>query len=357
MLANVSCYLISKLFKMKTYLSYFWLVIASFCLKAHAQPVRQSLDLDAIPANSKAYFWVTLLEDGLGEPVNIPVMVAKGKQPGKILGVQAAIHGNELNGIAVIQRVFSELDPAQLTGTVVGIPVVNAPALRQEDRLFPDQTDLNRVMPGKANGNRSQLYAHRYLERVASHVDFMLDLHTASFGRVNAHYVRADLSLDSLAALAPWLGADIILNSKEASTASGSGTLRAVLTSRGIPTLTIELGDPQVWQENMISRGVSGLKNALIFFGLQQGDVEKGIVEPYYCARSYWLYTDTGGFLEVLPAIAEEVEEGQKIAVLRNAFGEVLKEYTAPERGIVIGKSTNPVSQAGSRIIHLGIPS
>ena len=32
-----------------------------------------------------------------------------------------------------------------------------------------------------------------------------------------------------------------------------------------------------------------------------------------------------------------------------------IKKYYAPEAGIVIGRSNNPVNQTGGRILHLGI--
>ena len=67
------------------------------------------------------------------------------------------------------------------------------------------------------------------------------------------------------------------------------------------------------------------------------------------------MYTKNGGFLEVLSDLGEQIEKGQKIAVLRDSFGEKIEEYFAQEAGVIIGKSTNPVSMSGSRIIHLGI--
>ena len=71
--------------------------------------------------------------------------------------------------------------------------------------------------------------------------------------------------------------------------------------------------------------------------------------------RSFWIYCDAGGLLAVHPQVTEVVEKGQTIATLRNVFGDVIKEYVSPERGIVIGKSVSPVNQAGGRILHLGI--
>ena len=64
---------------------------------------------------------------------------------------------------------------------------------------------------------------------------------------------------------------------------------------------------------------------------------------------------EEGGFLDVIVEINQKLKKGVKIAVVKNAFGEIIKEYFAPEDGIVIGKSTNPANMSGGRILHLGI--
>ncbi|MEL6941349.1 MAG: peptidase M14, partial [Bacteroidota bacterium] len=61
------------------------------------------------------------------------------------------------------------------------------------------------------------------------------------------------------------------------------------------------------------------------------------------------------GLLTVHPKVSEMVKKGQVIATLRNIFGDLIKEYHAPEDGIVIGKSVSPVNQTGGRILHLGV--
>jgi predicted deacylase len=60
--------------------------------------------------------------------------------------------------------------------------------------------------------------------------------------------------------------------------------------------------------------------------------------------------------LEVHPDLVQSVRAGELIATVTNAYGDVVREYFAPEDGIVIGKSTNPMNQSGSRVLHLGIP-
>jgi predicted deacylase len=73
------------------------------------------------------------------------------------------------------------------------------------------------------------------------------------------------------------------------------------------------------------------------------------------CGHSYWLYTDTGGLLEVLPEVATHVEAGAPVAYLFDPWGRRLRTYHAPEAGIVVGRSSNPVAPTGARILHLGV--
>merc|ERR1712000_100466 len=61
-----------------------------------------------------------------------------------------------------------------------------------------------------------------------------------------------------------------------------------------------------------------------------------------------------GGILHVHKKVGEYVAQGEIIASVVDVFGTVLAEYGSPWPGIVIGRSTNPVSVQGDRIIHLG---
>ena len=68
------------------------------------------------------------------------------------------------------------------------------------------------------------------------------------------------------------------------------------------------------------------------------------------------MYTQKGGVLEVIPDIVSIIKKGDIIGRLRNVYGDVIEEYLCPEdSAIVIAKNLNPVGDAGSRIVHLGI--
>lgn len=312
-------------------------------------PIRHTLKLDELPAGRISHFWMDLVANGIGQDILVPVVVAKGKEEGPVVGLTAVVHGNELNGLKIIQRLFDQLDPKELKGTVVGVPVVNVPSILNYERRFNDGEDLNRIMPGNESGNRSQVYAARIMDRIVSQFDYLLDLHTASFGRINSYYIRANLKSRVARKMALLQNAEIILNNEGA-----DGTLRAAASDLGIHAITLEVGDPNRFQKGVIRSGLEGVYNVLAHLKVTQEDVSPPDEAAVICPSSQWLYADRGGILEVTVDLTDHVEKGQKIGVIRDIFGKVVRTYHAPYDGIVIGKSTHPVGQTGSRIVHLG---
>ncbi|MCA9651468.1 MAG: succinylglutamate desuccinylase/aspartoacylase family protein [Myxococcales bacterium] len=295
---------------------------------------------------------LSLTSDALGQAIQIPVLVARGKRPGPVVGITAAVHGNELNGIPVIHHLFAALEGKPLRGTVVGVVVANVPGLHAHQREFVDGTDLNHIFPGSQHGNVSQVYAHRLLHQLVARFDFLLDLHTASFGRINSLYVRADMSHPKTARMAILQKPQIILHNR-----ASDGTLRGAAMEQGIPAITIEIADPHRFQPKYVRPTLVGVLSVLAELGLVRRRPPRPGPPPLLCERSYWMYTDRGGLLEVLPQLADRVEAGEVVARVRDAFGDLRTEYRAPESGVVIGKSTNPVGQTGARILHLGLES
>ncbi|MEM7659210.1 MAG: succinylglutamate desuccinylase/aspartoacylase family protein [Bacteroidota bacterium] len=315
------------------------------------QPIRvKDLDLSQVKAGSTQRFWVHVVSNGLGQPILVPVMVAKGKQEGPILGVTAAIHGNELNGVPAIQRVFRDLDLHELRGTLVGVPIVNVPGYLLNQRRFNDDNDLNRLMPGSPTGNMSEVYAYRIIKKIVRHVEYLIDLHTASFGRINSYYIRSDMSDPMTARMAHLQNPEIIVDNPP-----HDGTQRGAVADLGIPAITVEAGNPHTFQKGMIRSAITGIENVMRELKMLDSPIVESDEAPVLCARSYWLYTSAGGVLEVLPSITQQVAKGEKVAIVRNVFGDLIREYEAPEAGIVIGKSVNPIAQTGARILHLGI--
>ncbi len=312
--------------------------------------VVSKLDLGSLPPGVHTLH-LQMFRDPAGQPLRLPVLVVRGSEPGPVLGVTAAIHGNEINGVAAVHHFVHGLDPKRLHGTVVAISVVNIPGFLLRRRGFADARDLNRLFPGKQGGTDSQLWVHKLREHFLVHLDFVVDLHTAGPGRTNPVYARVDLR-DAIAVdLAIAAKPDLIVNKPV-----NPRTLRGAAAELEIPGVALELGAPHVLQMDMVERAAKSLRR--IARHLEMLARPLGVAEgrPPLCESSNWIYTDHGGLLEIYPALLERVREGQPIARIVNLFGEVVGEYVAPYKGVVIGKTIDPIAPIGTRIIHLGVP-
>lgn len=306
------------------------------------------LDLASLPPGTRHNLHLQLFRDPAGQPLRVPVLVVRGTEPGPVLGVTAAIHGNELNGIPAVHRFVHSLDPKRLRGTVVAISVVNIPGFLLRRRGFSDARDLNRLFPGKDGGTDSQLWIGKLREQFLTRVDFVVDLHTAGPGRTNPVYARVNLEEPLTVELGIAAKPDLILHKPP-----NPRTLRGAAQELGIPGVTLELGAPQVLQPEIVERGTKGLRRIAQHLEMLTRPLALRS-RPPLCSESNWIYTEHGGLLEVFPELLERVREGDPIARVVNLFGEIIGEYRAPHKGIVIGKTIDPVAPIGTRIIHLG---
>lgn len=307
------------------------------------------LDLEQTKPGTIGMYWLHMVNNSIGEPVRLPILIARGRHDGPTLGLTAAIHGNELNGISVIQKIFHELDLEELHGFVIGVLVVNVPGLLREQRFFSDGVDLNRITPGKPKGNLSQVYIYRFIDRILSKFNYHIDLHTASFGRVNSYYIRADMEDERTSRMARLQNAEIIVHNHP-----NDSTLRGAADGLNIPSITVELRDPHLFQHGVIKNSLVGIHNVFYDLKMLPGEIACPAKKTVLCDASYWLYTDEGGILQVYPKVTERVVAGEHVAKVSTIFGKKVKIYTSPEDGIIVGRSVNPLNQTGSRIIHLG---
>ncbi|KAI8825179.1 uncharacterized protein EV422DRAFT_249081 [Fimicolochytrium jonesii] len=329
---------------------------------------------------------------GLSEWLRIPVIVARGKEEGPVVGITAVVHGNELNGVPCIHRVISDIDVSFLRGTVVAVPCVNVPGYLRYTREFSDGKDLNRLFPGSPTGTSSQIYAYNLMQKVVRKFDYLIDLHTASFGRVNSYYVRCDMNDARSASMAKLQQPQIILHnsgqdgecwvSVRGETVSvpsvphwtqstkpnphlpldHTGALRSAAMSLSIASITVEIGNPQLFQNQFVQWSYQGVMRILSWLSMFTPTVPITHIpdalppsSTILCSKGYWIYTRTGGVLEVYPGVNSVVKKGDLVARIKNIFGNIVDEVFAPGTGVTIGRSSNPVAMAGDRVLHMGV--
>lgn len=270
-----------------------------------------------------------------------------------------------MNGIPLLHRLFAEeLDVNVLNGTVCAVVVTNPPGYKLQQRQFNDGQDLNRIMPGDSKGTAADQYAHALLNKIIKQFNYLIDLHTASRGRMNSLYVRVDATDGVCMNMATLQNAQIILHVRKPfhylinlfeKNTSNDKTLRAAASKMGIKSITVEIGNPNVFQKRFIKHALLGVSNIMSYLMMLPTEIELPQSPPTLVTSSYWLYTDVGGVLFVLPECNTWVRKGEKIAYVTDMFGILKKNYYAPEDAIVIGASSSPVNQSGDRIVHLGV--
>lgn len=308
----------------------------------------KAIEVESYPIGERSNFWLPLHQDPTSCEVMVPFIVARGAHPGPTLGVSAAVHGNELNGMRIIHHLLQAMDLSKLRGALVCAPIVNVPSYNLGIRRFPDGLDLNHVFPGRKGGRPAEQYARAFERRFLPGLDYLVDIHTASEGRINTMYVRADISSSKARSMSFDFNPQIILHAK-----SGDGTLRTAARRRGIPAITVEAGNPSVLQGRMVYEGETGVVNVMKGLGMIDS-VDELPREPVVCKSSRWLRTLSGGLLETHFKLFQRVEKKQLLAVTHDPFGGEVSRYYAPEDGIVIGMATNPSAGSGTRFCHLG---
>jgi hypothetical protein len=227
------------------------------------------------------------------------------------------------------------------------------PGFLNGTREFTDGKDLNRIMPGKKSGSSSSRYVFEFMEKIGKQFDYHFDLHTASEGRVNSFYIKADVDKQLEYELSEILSPQIIVNEK-----GPKGSFRHTFESFNVPSLTLELGDPNLFQLHHIKPAYMGILKALDKLGFMTTPIDNQSINqsntPIFCNRSEWLYAKHGGVLTVYRKLFDRVKKGEHIAVIKDIFGEKVIDINSKIDGVIIGKSTYPVCSEGSRIAHVG---
>lgn len=287
------------------------------------------------------------LSAGFSEPT--PVLVVNGANPGPTLCLVGAIHGDELNGVEMIRSVIFDIDPSKLKGAVVGVPVANIMGFRRNSRYLPDRRDWNRYFPGNTHGSTASRLAHSFFNSVIIHCDSLVDIHTGSFHRTNLPQLRADLSDGQVAKFAQSFGEIAVLNSR-----GNPSSLRAAALRAGIPAVTMEAGEPQHLQPDVVAAGVTAIKTLLAKNEMYGRAPKWGRVAPVYY-RSSWIRANQSGILFSRVHLGKRVREGDILGTITDPITNARTNIISPFNGRVLGMALDQVVLPGFAAYHIGV--
>ena len=284
-----------------------------------------------------------------GTASSLAVRVLHGARPGPAVFVSAAIHGDEIIGTAVIQRLAQTLDPAELAGTVMLVPVANIFGFITHSRYLPDRRDLNRSFPGSAGGSLAGQLAHVFYREVVARCQLGIDIHSAAIHRYNLPQIRIAAGNRKLVELAMAFGAPVIIESP-----LRDGSLRDLAQKHGVDMLLMEAGEALRFDRLSIETGVEGVERVLAHLGMIEADDGLSAVGiPARANRSVWVRSPRGGVVQMVRESGAPVRKGDVLACVSGLFGEEPQEMISPLDGIIIGHATLPVVHQGDALFHI----
>lgn len=284
-----------------------------------------------------------------GADVSLPVRVVHGRAAGPTVWVDAAIHGDEVNGVEVVRQVMAGLDPKTFRGTLISVPIVNVLGFLNGDRYLPDRRDLNRSFPGSRRGSLASRIAHLFMTEVVAKCEVGLDLHTGADRRSNLPQIRADLDDDRTRQLAEAFGAPVMLHAK-----IRDGSLRHAARERGATVLLFEAGENLRFDNYAIDAGVAGVRRVLATLGMTEDGIGPPERPSRECRQSSWVRARRTGILDLDVGLGQEVADGQRLGSLVDSFGKTLRAVYASRDGVVIGRNEAPLVNSGDAIVHIG---
>lgn len=280
--------------------------------------------------------------------VAMPVHVIHGKQPGPVLFVTAAIHGDEINGIEIIRRLLATKSLSRLAGTLIAVPVVNVYGFVSQSRYLPDRRDLNRSFPGSEQGSMAARLADTLMSEIVAKCTHGIDLHTAAEGRANLPQIRVDLDAHpDLLELAEAFAPPILLDSH-----TRDGTLRSA--AGNLPLLLYEAGEALRFDELAIRAGLKGVLRVMRHLNMLPAN--KGVdkkSKPWLANNSVWMRAPQSGILRSRIPLGGIVEEGVVLGYISDPFGEAEQAVVSDVSGVLIGITKLPLVHEGEALYHV----
>jgi predicted deacylase len=320
--------------------------------------VVSSLNTDDLEAGKKHLLYFRGVQMSTGQYWYVSVIVAKGARLGKRITLTSGVHGDEMSSVHTVQTVMSQLNAAEMSGTVMAVLDIARPAMESMQRRWPSSgrgfelTDMNREWPGNENGlgavsRQAGLVFNRLLQ---PNTDLAIDFHTGTTGLDVSSFHIGDMSIPEVKTMMMLYPVAAIWNN-----AVYPGVLHNAYIDAGIPCFTPEVGVARRLDLDAIPIFVEGTLNVLKHYGVIPGTIGRTAVDTnvYIGRNAVPVLATRGGFIDLLVKLEDGVTAGQKLAIQRNAFGEVMAEYTSPVNGRIGGMRSDATSEPGNVLVFI----
>lgn len=256
-------------------------------------------------------------DDSAWGSVMVPITVVKnGDGPTALL--TGANHGDEYEGPIALQELALTLKPADITGRVIILPMMNTPAFAAGTRCSPiDGANMNRSFPGRADGTVTQKLCHFIATELGPLADIVLDFHsggsTLDFLPFAAAHVLNDKTQEAacMAAMqafnAPYSARMLEIDNV--------GMFDTEVEKQGKVFVTTELGGAGTSTAKTVSIARKGIRNLLIHAGIMTGELQIApSVQLDMPDDTCFVFSQHAGLIEYLVDLGDPVAKGEPVA-------------------------------------------
>jgi uncharacterized protein len=327
---------------------------------ALAQPSGFAVGTATASAGQKATGFLEV-PAGSDAGTSIPVAVIHGAKPGPVLALVSGAHGTEYASIIALEKLVQALDPAQVSGTVILMPLVNRASFDQKvPHVNPvDGKSMNRFYPGNPSGTQTERTSWLITKQVVERCDYLIDYHGGDLdenlrpysywpksGNTKQDAITRDMTLA--------FGLDtIIVWSDRPKDPNASRYLDNTANTRGKPAIAVEAGYSGTVEPQDVHALVNGTLSVMRYLKMLPG-APTMLEHPVWIGKIDTVASDQAGIFYPLVQRGTYVAQGMKIGYVTDYFGKVIYEATAPAAGVVLYICAVPSMKKGDTVANIG---
>ncbi len=298
---------------------------------------------------------------GVDAGTSIPVVLVRGAKPGPVLALVSGSHGTEYASVIALEKLVPQLDPAQLSGTVIILPLVNIQSFLQKvPHVNPvDGKSMNRFYPGKPEGTQTERASYLITRQVVERCDYLIDYHGGdldenlrpySYWPKTGNEKQDAITRDMVLAF----GLDhIIVTTDRPKDPNASRYLDNTAGTRGKPAIAVEAGYSGTVEPPDVAALVNGTLNVMRYLKMLPGAAPMA-EHPVWIAKVDTIPSEQTGFFYPLVGRGTYVEQGMKVGYVTDYFGNITFEARAPAAGVVLYICGVPSMKKGDPIANIG---
>lgn len=299
---------------------------------------------------------------GVDAATSIPVAIVHGAKPGPVLALVSGAHGTEYASIIALEKLIALLNPAEISGTVIIVPLVNIPSFEQKvPHVNPvDGKSMNRMYPGKMDGSQTDRASYLITKQVVEQCDHLIDLHGGDLdeslrqysywtktGNENQDRISREMVLA--------FGLDhIIISVDRPKDPNASRYLENTATTRGKPSITVEAGHAGTVEPEDLWALIDGSLSVMRYLKMLPG-APSPIEHPVWVEKIVTIASDQTGIFYPLVKRGTYVEQGMKIGYVTDYVGKTISEAHASAAGVVLYICSVPSMTKGATIANVGV--